>query len=1024
MTQAPQKSERNGSSPEVVNLNDLDVENGTLISTASNEATFLTSEDLTEPESAVVRDRMSIADSNVTKIGDTLQSRLLLTLIPSVLLPLAIFGGINIATNQREEYRDLEEKLENQAALATEIANDTLEDAFVTPANLARNPLVLEAVRAASSDVRERGLLQLTTDEAETQFASTKLISPNRQLNEYLESVVETSGFAEIFFTERNGYNVAFSNPTSDFVQSDEDWWQRGVEDNQWVGTPDIDVSAGVFSVDMVQAITDPYSGELLGVMKAVLPSSALNVVADYLDESGISGSNQINLIDLRTGQSLAFADAEGLSSGADVEIPPTLVEIASFVRDQFSSVDMEADEINSEELSQQLETRFPINKVAISVEDGDEEAEEQQAELGEVREDSLPVVSFHDIDRHQHVSMSVSSVQPYAAIVTVDHSEFTSASASETRLLALELAALSVLAVGAIAWLSRQISRPLLKLTKVAGQVADGNLYVEASPIGTVESKTLANSFNNLITTVRTQFEEKEAEAEVTQYLADLAAAKLDNSSQLPAYFDRALLRGRELLDVDRIVIYQFKDDKSGSVTHEAVVPGWPIAVDGPVDDPCISDELLQAYVDERIVITPDVTKAGYHPEHVALLERLQVKANLVVPILGQGQVFGLLVSHHCARTHDWTKEEINLMRQIALQLGRKVDRFAAVNLQVKAAEEQRRAKEKLQQRALELLMEVDPISQGDLTVRAKVTEDEIGTIADSYNSTIRSLRQLVESVQVASTEVASTTSDNEKSVRLLSEESLQQSQNISSALERIQAMAESIRMVADNAEKAETVVKQATATVAEGDEAMNQTVKGFQSIRETVAETSKKVKRLGESSQAISKVVSLIESFAAQTNLLALNASIEAARAGEDGRGFAVVAEEVRSLAQQSSEATSEIEALVAEIQIGTQEVVAAMETGTEQVVAGTKLVDRTRQSLTDISQASTEIDQLIEAIAQATTLQSRDSEVVSQSMTTVAEIAEKASASTSDVSESFRRLLQVADELQTNVGQFKLK
>ena len=137
-----------------------------------------------------------------------------------------------------------------------------------------------------------------------------------------------------------------------------------------------------------------------------------------------------------------------------------------------------------------------------------------------------------------------------------------------------------------------------------------------------------------------------------------------------------------------------------------------------------------------------------------------------------------------------------------------------------------------------------------------------------------------------------------------------------------------------------------------------MNRTVDGIMAIRQTVAETAKKVKRLGESSQKISKVVNLISSFADQTNLLALNASIEAAHAGEEGRGFAVVADEVRSLARQSAEATAEIETLVADIQAETNEVLAAMEAGTEQVVTGTKLVDETRKSLNQITVASIQI------------------------------------------------------------------
>jgi methyl-accepting chemotaxis protein PixJ len=188
-------------------------------------------------------------------------------------------------------------------------------------------------------------------------------------------------------------------------------------------------------------------------------------------------------------------------------------------------------------------------------------------------------------------------------------------------------------------------------------------------------------------------------------------------------------------------------------------------------------------------------------------------------------------------------------------------------------------------------------------------------------------------------------------------------------------------------------------------------------------VAETAKKVKHLGESSQKISTVIDLINAFAAQTNMLALNASIEASRAGEYGKGFAVVAEEVRTLARQSAEATEEIRKLVVSIQAETNEVVRAMEVGTEQVVMGTKLVDETRQSLNRITLTSTQIGQLVEAIAQATITQSETSETVTRSMEDIAAIATKTSTEVQSVSDSFTELRQVAQTLQDEVSRFKV-
>jgi methyl-accepting chemotaxis protein len=498
-----------------------------------------------------------------------------------------------------------------------------------------------------------------------------------------------------------------------------------------------------------------------------------------------------------------------------------------------------------------------------------------------------------------------------------------------------------------------------------------------------------------------------------------------------LPVLFDKVAQRAQELLAVDRLTLYQYESaTDNGLIAAESLADPQRVRPGEPLGGNVMDDLLSQRYQAGQVISINNVLTANLPLSYRQWLSRLEVKASLEAPLLGDGELLGMIVVHDCQKSRQWLAQDLSFLRQIASQIEVAISRVNFLEqIQIsrqeaeKLAVEQTALKENLQRRALDLLMEVDPVSQGDLTIRARVTEDEIGTVADSYNATIESLRQIVRQVKDASEQVALTAKTSESAVDTLSSGASIQTQEIAETLKRIQKVTGYSRQVTENARQAEIAVQEANKTVHEGDEAMNRTVDGILAIRETVGETAKKVKRLGESSQKISKVVNLISSFAAQTNLLALNASIEAARAGEEGRGFAVVADEVRSLARQSAEATAEIEKLVAGIQSETQEVVAAMESGTEQVVAGTRLVDETRQSLNRISLASMQISQLVDAIAKAAIEQSEASEQVTNSMTGLADIAARTSTEAQQVSDSFRQLLSVAQALQGEVARFKV-
>ena len=564
---------------------------------------------------------------------------------------------------------------------------------------------------------------------------------------------------------------------------------------------------------------------------------------------------------------------------------------------------------------------------------------------------------------------------------------------------------------------LAEAIALPIENLQQVVENFTWGNWQARAKVNTADEIGELSKTLNVLADSIEFNEVRLRQEAERSRILKE-TAFDISLTADISEILQITVENARKILFCDR-VIYHSNSNKQNPVIAESVNQRSTSALNLKIDRFLVAETYRQ---DEAIAIA-NIYESELPEDCLEALKSSAVVAILIVPVIIEDDVVGWLVAHQCSEARTWQDEEINLLSQLAFGLGRAIEKIRLLEQQQQAQERERVAKENLQRRALELLMEVDPVSHGDLTVQVKVKEDEIGTIADAYNATIESLRKLVAQVKTAAIEVSTTTSDKDRSIQELSTEASAQTQEINTALQRIQGITNSISAVARHAKATEAAMLKAMNTVKAGDEAMNQTVEGFQDIRDTVAATAMKVKRLGESSQKISKVVSVISHFAEQTNLLALNASIEAAHAGEEGRGFAVVADEVRSLARQSASATAEIEALVAEIQTGTNEVVAAMEAGTKQVVAGTKLVDKTRCSLTEIGDVSQEIERLVAEIATATVEQSQNSEVVTQTMKQVAAISDRTATEAGQVSASFKDLLTVAQQLHDSVSKFKV-
>ncbi len=326
-------------------------------------------------------------------------------------------------------------------------------------------------------------------------------------------------------------------------------------------------------------------------------------------------------------------------------------------------------------------------------------------------------------------------------------------------------------------------------------------------------------------------------------------------------------------------------------------------------------------------------------------------------------------------------------------------------------------------QEAILRLLNDMADLADGDLTVRAMVTEDLTGAIADSINYTVEELRSLIVGINGATEQVTRVTGQAQQVSDELLQAAGKQSEEIENTNQTVRMIVQSVQGVASSAAQSSKVAHASLSAAEQGVAAVNNQIKGMNEIREQIQETSKRIKRLGESSQEIGEIVELISDITEQTNVLALNAAIQAAAAGDAGRGFSVVAEEVQRLAERSGEATKQIAAIVKTIQADTHDAVAAMEVSTQGVVEGAKLSDAAGSALSEIGQVSRELARIIESIALETEDQSLLAERVNTSMRDILAITEQTMQSTRSSADAVGQLTGLAAGLKSSVAGFKV-
>ena len=759
---------------------------------------------------------------------------------------------------------------------------------------------------------------------------------------------------------------------------SDRGYFQQALAQNRAIiSQPKISTSSGIYSIYVAAPVKDQATNQTLGVVRARIPLSTL---AGLLEEFTVSGDDYY-LID-ETGTVF-------LSSAGDY--------VVSTQSNDQAATEYQAVKVN--EVFSKIEPLLASKSAITSDNTFNQETNSSQFV-------AFAPAKLDSNDLNWQVITSVERTEVLTPLRNLGQIYFGGT------------LAVSLLVVAIAYYLTELATRPVIAAAETVAKIGQGDLDARVAVDGTDEIARLGNNINKMAFQINTFILDQQKIAQQTEIIKR-TVLELGEVNQVQEVLEIVMANACQGLESQGVAIY---DLQTATVIAEELREGAIPTVKTQIHQPETFDEYRQPYPQGVMLFLDDINQFEFSEAQLANWQGLGIERIAIAQIKQQGTPTYILIAHKTNTQPLWHQSDIDFLEQIVSQGNFALDRLAFLEQQQTAQQSAQQAKQKLQQQALALVDQLSPLSGGDLTIRAKVTQDEIGIIAESYNSTIDNLQKLVQQVKEAAKEVEQNAGSNQTVVDLVATNAVEQAQSITLTMQKIQNMTESFARVSENALTAENIVNDANETIVAGDQAMNQAVLQINALQNTVNETEQKAKTLGESSLEISQVVNSISRFAAQTHLLALKASIEAARAGEQGKGFATIADEVRSLAAQSATATTDIEDIVAKIQLETSQLVSAMAQGTQQVTIGTELVQQTQQNLRQVTLASQSISQLVNGIAESARSQFQTSNQVKENIRNAAISAQTNSQSATGVSLQIDRLLEVATKLQADIDKFK--
>ncbi len=990
--------------------------------------------------------------------GTSLRSRLLQTILPVVLLPLVLASAVGYRIiAQRTESR-VQQQLADQALLASEGTTAVLNDLLDLPRSIADSPLVVNEAKAGSLEAEASELEGRAIDDLETEFATSKLLRQHNALNTYLEKTVETADIDEILVTESHGFNVAYSSPATDFVQSDEDWWQNGKAKQQWIGPPDFDYASKGFTVELVQAIRDPSDDSFVGVIRAVLPTRKFSLLADYLKRTGLSGSQRVQLIDGGTLRTIDTFSSQGFHKNRDI-IGGQPVEqlITAFVKAT------EKPSTSADQVLSALKSKATAEQISLPLFDK-----------------TLQMASFTTQDRQYKIAKIPNS--NWVAIASMDESEIATAGRDSLRFLALLTLSLGALTTGLIFWLSRQLSDPLGRLTKQAEGLSAGNFDLAVEPTGTSETRFLTQTFNQLAVQVKGLLNDQRKETRKAQIFADITGSPVMALADIKPLIESSVQGALDILQVDRVafcpvdshlatilgqVIVRWRSLPGESHLAEQALPNNSSSFHWlPANKSSSADSGYDA-VNEQVIVLNDTAAVELDESHRQFLSNMSVKSSLSVPVFTEVEdsepcLLGYLIAHDCQRAHVWQPDEISFMQQLAAQLKLVVDRLTATeNMRRSRSETQdsrraaqqsqqqaetiarrqqqqasafRRQEENLQQQIVVLTQEIEGVSRGDLTVRAQVSEGKLKTVVNLFNATVAKLEELVTQIQRSTRQVDTVFSHNEQAAVELTEVARQQRQEAAKTLATVKAVYEAMDSVVDIAQEASQGARQVAEKAEAGEAAIYQTSEKIQALNQSATNAVKQIDQLVRSIHNVSYMTAMISDIASEMQLLA-SKSLYAEGQGE-GQGEEPaeemsdrdreIARSMTTMAKLSQKAVSEagiIDTFLTSAQQVSEQIAQAMAQINQQVNDSNQSVLSSQQNLSEVLAISRQFEQVAQSVSEAARTQPQ----VTQSATNLIEAAVNLSQQTTQVSEEMAESLQQAiestRELQNSVSVFKV-